>query len=165
MGAAPEPAILPSLLCWFAGLVELRLVPSLAPLARLIYATANRVRWGEHRGEMFVEINSEAEDGEAVTRSGHLLAAGHHGLYIPSMAVEVFIRNWLDGQPPRAGARPATAELELSDYGRVFAERPISTGTRNGTGTTTNACMRGFSARHGNHFLPSSGPRIAPGRI
>lgn len=135
MGAAPEPALLHCLLRWFAGLVRLGLVPSLAPLAQLIYFTANTARWGEHRGGMFVEISGEAADGQAVTRSEHLVAEGRHGLYIPSMAVEAVIRNWLEGRPPRAGARPATAELELSDYGCVFAERPISIGTRNGTGT------------------------------
>ena len=135
MGAAPEPALLHSVLRWFAGLVRLGLVPSLAPLARLIHLTANTVRWGEHRGGMFVEVSGEAAEGQAVTRSGHLLAEGRHGLYIPSMAVEAIVRNWLDGRPPRAGARPATSELELSDYKRVFADRPIVTGTRNGTGS------------------------------
>ncbi|MDE0455554.1 MAG: DUF4166 domain-containing protein [Gammaproteobacteria bacterium] len=135
MGAAPEPAILHWLLRRFAGLVRLRLVPSLAPLSRLIHSTANNVRWGEHRGGMFVEVSGEGGDGQIVSRSAHLLAEGHHGLYIPSMAVEAIVRNWLDGRPPRAGARPATAELELSDYRRVFAERPVSIGTRNGTGS------------------------------
>ena len=133
MGAAPEPAILHSLLRRFAALVRLGVVPSLVPLARLIHSTANNVRWGEHRGGMFVEVRGEAEDGQAVTRSGHLLAEGHHGLYIPSMAVEAIIRKWLDGRPPTAGARPATVELELSDYRRVFADRPIVIGTRNDT--------------------------------
>ena len=134
MGAAPEPALLHCLLRWFAGLVRLGLVSSLEPLARLIHLTANTVRWGEHRGGMFVEVSGEAADGQAVARSGHLLAEGRHGLYIPSMAVEAIVRNWLDGRPPRAGARPATSELELSDYKRVFADRPIVTGARNGTG-------------------------------
>ena len=135
MGAAPEPAILHSLLRWFAGLVRLGLLPSLAPLARMIHSTANNVRWGEHRGGMFVEVRGRDAEGADISRSTHLLAEGHHGLYIPSMAVEAIVRNWLDGRLPRAGARPATAELELSDYGRVFADRPISTGTRNGAGT------------------------------
>jgi len=132
MGAAPEPAILHCVLRWFAGLVRLGLVPSLAPLARLIHSTANNVRWGEHRGGMFVEVRGRDEDGADTSRSAHLLAEGHHGLYIPSMAVEAIVRNWLDGRSPRAGARPATAELELADYRRVFADRPISIGTRNG---------------------------------
>ena len=131
MGAAPEPAILHWLLRWFAGLVEMRLAPSVAPLARLIHATANNVRWGEHRGGMFVKVNGTDVDGAGVGCSGHLLAEGHHGLYIPSMAVEAIIRNWLDGRPPDAGARSATAELELSDYRRVFADRPIFLGKRN----------------------------------
>lgn len=135
MGAAPEPEILHWLLRRFAGLVRLGLVPSLAPLARLIHSTANNVRWGEHRGGMFVDVRGRDADGAEIRRSTHLLAEGHHGLYIPSMAVEAIVRNWLDGRPPRAGARPATAALELSDYARVFADRPISIGTRNGAGT------------------------------
>jgi len=134
MGAAPEPAILHWLLRRFAGLVRLGLVPSLAPLARLIHSTANNVRWGEHRGGMFVEVRGRDAEGADIGRSAHLLAEGHHGLYIPSMAVEAIVRNWLDGRPPRAGARPATAEVALSDYGRVFADRPIAIGTRNGAG-------------------------------
>lgn len=135
MGAAPEPAVLHCLLRRFAGLVRLGLVPSLAPLARLIQATANNIRWGEHRGGMFVEVRGRDAEGADISRSAHLLAEGHHGLYIPSMAVEAIIRNWLDGRPPRAGARPATAELELTDYRRVFTNRPIVMGTRNGTGS------------------------------
>ncbi|MDE0489605.1 MAG: saccharopine dehydrogenase NADP-binding domain-containing protein [Gammaproteobacteria bacterium] len=134
MGAAPEPAILHWLLRRFAGLVRLGLVPSLAPLARIIHSTANNVRWGEHRGGMFVEVRGRGADGAEISRSAQLLAEGHHGLYIPSMAVEAIVRNWLDGRPPKAGARPATAELELSEYARVFANRPISIGTRNGAG-------------------------------
>ena len=132
MGAAPEPAILHWLLRWFAGLVRLRLVPSLAPLARLMHSTANNVRWGEHRGGMFVDVRGSDGEGAEISRSTHLLAEGHHGLYIPSMAVEAIVRNWLDGRPPGAGARPATAALQLSDYARVFADRPIAIGTRNG---------------------------------
>ena len=135
MGAAPEPAILHWLLRRFAWLVRLGLVPSLAPLARIIHSTANRVRWGEHRGGMFVEVGGRDAEGAEISRSAHLLAEGHHGLYIPSMAVEAIVRNWLDGRPPRAGARPATAELELYDYRRVFANRPICTGIRIGMGT------------------------------
>ncbi|MDE0129127.1 MAG: DUF4166 domain-containing protein [Gammaproteobacteria bacterium] len=132
MGAAPEPSILHWLLRRFAGLVRLGLVPSLAPLARLIHSTANNVRWGEHRGGMFVEVGGRDAEGADISRSAHLLAEGHHGLYIPSMAVEAIVRNWLDGRLPTAGARPATAELALSDYARVFADRPIAIGTRNG---------------------------------
>ena len=131
MGAAPEPAILHFLLRGFARFVEMGLVPSLAPLARLIHATANSVRWGEHRGGMFVEVNGRDANGASVIRSAHLLAEGHHGLYIPSMAVEAIIRNWLDGRPPEPGARPATVELKLSDYRRVFADRPVFLGKRN----------------------------------
>lgn len=166
MGAAPEPAPLHWLLRWFAGLVRLGLVPSLAPLARLIHFTANTVRWGEHRGGMFVEVSGEAADGRAVARSGHLVAEGRHGLYIPSMAVEAIVRNWLEGRPPRAGARPATAELEMSDYERVFADRPILTGARNGT-RSGNPCLHARILGRAWQSLPAvlravhaAGPRL-----
>lgn len=133
MGAAPEPAVLHWLLRRFAGLVSLGLVPSLAPLSRIIHSTANNVRWGEHRGGMFVEVGGRDAEGADISRSAHLLAEGHHGLYIPSMAAEAIVRNWLEGRRPKAGARSATAELELSDYSRVFANRPIAIGTRSDT--------------------------------
>ena len=165
MGAAPEPAILHYLLRCFAGLVRLRLVPSLAPLARLIHSTANKVRWGEHRGGMFVEVRGRDAEGADICRSAHLLAEGHHGLYIPSMAVEAIVRNWLDGRPPAAGARPATAELDLSDYGRVFANRPIYIGARNDNTQPDGQCLHErYSAQPGSPFRPLSGPCTAQGR-
>ena len=40
----------------FAWAVRLRLLPSLLPFARLMHWAINRLRWGEHRGGMFVEV-------------------------------------------------------------------------------------------------------------
>ena len=130
MGAGPVPGILHRALSALAWLVRLKLVPSLAPLAPLMYRAINVLRWGEHRGGMFVTIEGERRDGARVTRSWHLLAEGDDGPLIPSMAAEAIIRHLLAGRRPVAGARAATNDLELADYDALFARRQIVTGVR-----------------------------------
>ena len=130
MGAGPVPEILHRALNGFAWLVRLKLLPSMAPLAGLCYRAINIVRWGEHRGGMFVEIRGTNAAGDTIRRSWHLLAEGSDGPLIPSMAVEAIILKVLDGLAPAPGARPATAALELEDYDRVFTGRTIFTGRR-----------------------------------
>jgi hypothetical protein len=130
MGAGPTPAALHGALRALAWLVRLGLVSTLAPLAGAIHTAGNALRWGEHRGGMFVEIEGLDEAGRPTTRSWHLLAEGDDGPLIPSMAAEAIVRRCLAGSAPRAGARPATRELELADYERAFAQRRIHTGTR-----------------------------------
>lgn len=132
MGAGPVPEILHRLLNLLAHLVRLRLLPTLAPLAGLSFWAINTLRWGEHRGGMFVELTG-SRDGSPVCRSWHLLAEGSDGPLIPSMAVAAIALNMLDGVVPRPGARPATDALELSDYDRVFAGRTIFWGWRDDT--------------------------------
>jgi hypothetical protein len=46
------------------------------------------------------------------------------------MAVQALILQGLDGKKPEAGARPATQELEVSDYEAIFKNRTIYTGQR-----------------------------------
>jgi hypothetical protein len=46
------------------------------------------------------------------------------------MACQAIIARCLDARPPVAGARAATADLELEDYEALFARRTIYTGTR-----------------------------------
>src|SRR3546814_2172097 len=53
-------------------------LPSLEPFSRLFYAVFNRMRFGEHRGGMFVRARGVA-DGRTVERSWHLLAEGDDG--------------------------------------------------------------------------------------
>jgi hypothetical protein len=138
MGAGPAPEILHRLLNGLAWLVRLRLLPSLLPFSFLIHAVSNRVRWGEHRGGMFVVITGTDARGIPVTRSWHLLAEGDDGPLIPSMACKAIIERCLAGRRPAAGARAATAELELEDYEGLFARRTIYTGTRSSdSGATT----------------------------
>jgi Domain of unknown function (DUF4166)/Saccharopine dehydrogenase NADP binding domain len=130
MGAGPVPASLHRMLNGLAWLVRLRLLSTLAPFAPLFFHAINILRWGEHRGGMFVEVELLNAQGIKTTRSWHLLAEGADGPYIPCMALDAIIRRTLRGQRPPAGARPATMELELDDYERLFAPRKIYTGER-----------------------------------
>jgi hypothetical protein len=52
------------------------------------------------------------------------------------MACEALIRHCLEGKRPAAGARAATTDLELADYGKLFARRAIVTGQREVTAAT-----------------------------
>jgi hypothetical protein len=129
MGAGPVPEILHRALIALAWMVELGLVRSLAPLAPLMHWATNHLRWGEHRGGMFIEIRGARADGAIETRSWHLLAEGADGPLIPSMAAQAIVQKHLDGAPPRSGARACTDDISLSDYERLFAARTIYTGT------------------------------------
>jgi hypothetical protein len=130
MGAGPVPAVLHRALNLLAWMVRLKLLPSLLPLAPLIYRVINIVRWGEHRGGMFVSVEGITKGGQAIERSWHLLAEGDDGPLIPSMAAAAIIRGCLAGRRPAAGARSAATDLELSDYEPLFKERAIYTGFR-----------------------------------
>ena len=133
MGAGPVPEILYRAFIGLAWLVRLRLLRSLLPLSRIIHFVSNRLPWGEHRGGMFIEVEGEGKDGEPLRRSWHLLAEGNDGPLIPSMAVQGIVRRVLDGRPPAPGARAAVHDLELDDYEKLFAGRPLFTGIREDT--------------------------------
>jgi hypothetical protein len=130
MGAGPVPEILHRMLNLLSWLVRLRVLASLSPFAWMFYRTMNVVRWGEHRGGMFVAVHGVDAQGKAIERSWHLLAEGDDGPLIPSMAVEALVRRAVDGQRPAVGARAGTDDLELSDYEALFARRTIYTGQR-----------------------------------
>lgn len=130
MGAGPVPEILHRALIACAWLVRRRLVRSLLPLAPLMHWATNHLRWGEHRGGMFVEVEGTDGAGAPVRRSWHLLAEGNDGPLIPSMAVEALVRRVLAGQLPQPGARAAVRDLELEGYEALFAGRTLYTGTR-----------------------------------
>ena len=130
MGAGPVPEILHIGLSILASGVRFKLLPSLSFMAPILHRAINVLRWGEHRGGMFVSIEGTTTDGAAVTRSWHLLAEGDDGPLIPSMAIEAIIRRCLDGEPPAAGAKSAVKELELEDYVTLFGRRAIFTGSR-----------------------------------
>lgn len=130
MGAGPVPEILHRALIALSWLVRWKWIKSLTPIAPLMHFATNHLRWGEHRGGMFVEVAGTGRDGQSATRSWHLLAEGSDGPLIPSMAVEALIHRLLAGQKPASGARPATQDLELADYEALFANRTIYTGKR-----------------------------------
>lgn len=130
MGAGPVPEILHRALNLAAWLVRLNLLPSLSPLAPLMYRMINVLAWGEHRGGMFVEVEGTAANGASVRRSWHMIAESEDGPFIPSMAAEAIIRRCLGGRRPTPGARAAVHELEVADYDALFARRRIMTGVR-----------------------------------
>ncbi len=129
-GAAPTPEILHRMLGGMAWLVRKGLLPTLTPLAPLFHWAINRLRWGEHRGGMFVSVTGEDAEGRPARRSWHLVAEGDDGPFIPSMAAEAVIRGLLDGRRPGPGARASTSDLELADFEPAFARRTIRAGGR-----------------------------------
>jgi hypothetical protein len=130
LGAGPVPEVLHRMLIGLSWLVRLKILPSLLPFASLFHYVINILRWGEHRGGMFVSIEGTNQSGERIERSWHLLAEGGDGPLIPSMAVEALILHCLAGKKPSAGARAAIQELEVADYDAVFKSRTIYTGQR-----------------------------------
>ena len=130
IGAGPVPEILHRALNGMAALVKKRWLPSLSFLAPVMYRAINVLRWGEHRGGMYIEIAGAGGRGEPVRKSWHMIAEGDDGPFIPSMAVEAIVRRCLDGRLPPTGARAATKELEVADYDALFARRKIWWGVR-----------------------------------
>jgi len=130
MGAGPVPEVLHVALIALAWTVRLKLVPSLAWLAPVFFRAINTLRWGEHRGGMFVCVEGANGEGTRISRSWHLLAEGDDGPLIPSMAVEAIVRKVLAGETLPAGARSAIADLDLADYDALFSRRMILTGIR-----------------------------------
>ena len=129
MGAGPVPEILHRILNLLAKARAAFRLPSLEPFSRPFYAVLNCMRFGEHRGGMFVHARGIADDGN-VEQSWHLLAEGDDGPYIPSMAIEAVIRKLRAGARPDIGARSGVRALDLADYDTLFESRGIFTGFR-----------------------------------
>ena len=134
MGAGPVPETLHRVLNLLAKVRARFNLPSLVPFSTLFYIVLNRVKFGEHRGGMFVHAQGIA-NGKRIEQSWHLLAEGDDGPYIPSMTIEAIIRKFLLGQQPDNGARSGAKALELSDYENLFDARKIYTGFRRGDET------------------------------
>lgn len=132
MGAGPVPEILHKALNLLAKTRAALRLPSWEPFAPLFFKILNLMKFGEHRGGMFVEAIGTRKR-EIITKSWHLLAEGDDGPYIPSMAIEAIIRKWLKGERPAPGARPATEALELADYNALIEDREIYAGFRDNT--------------------------------
>lgn len=155
MGAGPVPAIVHRMLRGMAYLVRWGIIPSLAPFSRVLFHANNILRWGEHRGGMFVEVTGKTVAGETVTRAWHLLAEGNDGTFIPSMAIETLFRRWVDGAAPECGARVASREIELADYEKLFVNRRIYAGHR-GSEFIVENCLYGRVLGDAWNALPES---------
>lgn len=129
MGAGPLPESLHRVLNLLAKARARFGLPACTPFSRLFYAVLNRMRFGEHRGGMFVSARGRSA-GRDIVRSWHLLAEGDDGPLVPSMAIEALIRKILRGERPVVGARPAVHALELDDYEALFERRTIVSGFR-----------------------------------
>ncbi len=136
MGAGPVPESLHRALNLLAKARARFGLPSLTPFSELFHAVLNRMRFGEHRGGMFVSARGRFE-GRTIVRSWHLLAEGDDGPLIPSMAIESLIRKMLRGERPAPGARSAVRALELDDYEALFEGRTIVSGFRDDSGGGT----------------------------
>ncbi len=129
MGAGPVPEVLHRVLNWLAKARVMLRLPSLEPFAPFSYWILNLMKFGEHRGGMFVHVKG-SHDGISVHASWHLLAEGDSGPYIPSMAIEGVVRRCQAGLPPQPGARAALDALTLKDYDALFEGKDIHTGVR-----------------------------------
>lgn len=129
MGAGPVPESLHRVLNVLAKARATLGMPSFEPFSRLFYVVLNLMKFGEHRGGMYVHARGVC-NGVTVERSWHLLAEGDDGPFIPSMAIEAIVRKLLRGEVPSVGARAATRALDLADYEELFAGRTIKTGFR-----------------------------------
>ncbi|UJR14287.1 hypothetical protein I4U23_001277 [Adineta vaga] len=130
VGAGTKPEILHRALTSLASLVRQRWIPSLYPLSPIFHRAIKLIRWGEHRGGMFVSINGIDQQGEKHERSWHLIANENTGPFIPVMGIDALIRRSLDGKKPESGARTAVMDLELEDYEELFRKYDIITGQR-----------------------------------
>ena len=129
MGAGPVPESLHRVLNLLAKMRATFRLPALTPFAKLFYRVLNLMKFGDHRGGMFVKATGH-KNGQPFAMSWHLLAEGDDGPYIPSMAIESIVRKHLTGNTPALGARVATNALTLADYDQLFEGRTIFTGFR-----------------------------------
>jgi len=150
MGAGPVPEVLHKMLNLLAKVRATFKLPSWEPFAPLFFKILKLMKFGEHRGGMFIEAKG-IRDGTPVTKSWHLLAEGEDGPYIPSMAIEGLVRKWLNGERPAIGARPATEALELEDYDALIEHRKIYTGFREGI-PKTEIDIGVFKTILGDHY-------------
>jgi hypothetical protein len=98
-----------------AGLVRLRLLRSLEPLAGPVrWVAAGFERWGSDRGGMEVRVLGTRSDGVALRRTWTLVAEGGDGPEVPTLAASVLCRKLLAGHVD-PGARPCLGEVSLSE--------------------------------------------------
>lgn len=129
-GAGPRPELLFRALIGLAWLARAGLLPPLGGMATLMARALERLRWGAHRGGMFVAVEGRDATGAKVARSWHMIAEGDDGPFIPAMACAALIRARLRGVRAAHGARSAAGAVTLGDYDNEFAGRAICWGVR-----------------------------------
>lgn len=133
-GAGSRPEILQRMLNLTARLRAALHLPKLDFLVPLMLFIVNRLKLGEHRGGMYIELHGVVGSGQSqekqLTRSWHLIAEGDDGPYIPSMAIAALISKWRAGKRPEIGARPAIGALTLADFQPLFDGKAIDHGIR-----------------------------------
>jgi hypothetical protein len=129
-GAGTVPGVLLRVLGMLAWLVRLRMLRNLGPFAVWMHRASRWLRWGEHRGGMFITVGGTAPDGSPIAREWHMIAEADDGPFVPSMAAAAIVRRVLDGRRPAAGARSGAAEILLAEYEEQFARRRIFSGVR-----------------------------------
>ncbi len=130
VGAAIAPPVLHRALALLARLRRWRALPSLLPLTRALHWIACRCSWGEHRGGMYVKVAGRRGVTHDIERTWHLTADGARGPYIPAIAAAAIVDRCNSGRPPPVGARPATGELEMSDFQYYFDNLGINQDVR-----------------------------------
>jgi len=129
-GVGTRPQIFLRGLNILAGIVRLRLLPSLSPFAGIAFAAMKLFAWGAHRGGLILRVGGIDGGGEQVTREWHMIAEGDDGPFIPAIAAAALVRRRKSGEVFAPGARPATEDFTLADFSTVFDAKDIATGIR-----------------------------------
>lgn len=129
IGAGTRPEYLLRLLNFMAAIRKVFRLPEFSRLAPFAHFAMNKLRYGEHRGGMYVSANGSL-NGEEITKSWHMIAEGDDGPFVPVIAAEAIIRNFINGKKPTVGARPATDDICLAEYEKLFQRHQIKTGIR-----------------------------------
>ena len=144
MGAGPVPGYLHRVLILLARARAALRLPPLTGLAPVCHWVLNTLAHGPHRGGMFISAEG-TRDGAQITASWHLLAEGDAGPLIPSMAVACLLRDMAAGKTPPPGARPATRDLSLADYRKLFEQHGIRDGFREKPSATNGLYQRNLA--------------------
>ncbi len=113
--------------------VRWRLLPSLAPFARLFrWIAARLARFGTDRGGTVVTAAGLDAAGAPIRAEWSLVAEAGDGPVIPTLPALALIRRLADGPPTPAGASPCVGVLALDEIAREFAPYRIATETRTG---------------------------------
>lgn len=114
-------------------LVRWRVLPSLAPFARLFRWIAGCLaRFGSDRGGMVVTATGIDAAGIEVRAEWSLVAEAGDGPVIPTLPALALVRRLAEGPPVPAGAGPCVGMLGLDEIAREFAPYRIMTKISNG---------------------------------